>query len=114
MSLPERERSALDAIEACLRRDDPRFAATMASLSAALPPESRADRSPPRRPRWKGVVALLATLGTACALALTTPHGSAACTSRIANTPTATVQDPEQPPILTERERYEAEHARGC
>ena len=114
MSLPERERMALGAIEARLRRADPRFAATMAALAAALPPESRADRSPPRRPPWKGVVVLLATLGTAWSVALTTAHVSAACTSRPATAPRATVQDPEQPLILTRQQRHEAAQARGC
>ncbi len=113
MSLPERERLALSAIEERLRRDDPQFAAVMAALSAALPPRSWADR-PPLRSRWKGVVALLATLVTACALAVTAPHGSAACTGRRASTPTATVRDPEQVPVASRQEVYEAEHARGC
>lgn len=113
MNLPEHERLALSAIEGRLRHDDPRFVASMASLSDALSALS-ADRSPPRRSRWKGVAALLATLGTALALALTTPHGSAACTARAATTPTAAVQDPEQVPVASRQDAYEAERARGC
>lgn len=114
MNLPERERLALTAIEDRLRRDDPRFAATIAALSEALVTPF-AGLSRPRRSPWKGIAALLATVGTALALALTTPHGSAACTARTAKTPaTASVQDPGQAPIDSRQDRYEADHTPGC
>lgn len=112
MNLPERDRLALSVIEDRLRRDDPRFAATITSLSDAL--SALPDGGVSRRARWKGILALVATLGTALALALATPHGSAACTARAASTPTAAVQDPEQVPVATRQDVAEAAHARGC
>lgn len=111
MNLPE-ERQMLNVIEDRLRRGDPRFAATMTSLNDALSALPADGES--RRARWKGILALVATLGTALTIALATPHGSAACTARAPSTPTVTVHDPEQVPVATRQDAAEAAHAHGC